>query len=247
MPDTSAVVLWALLGITQSDALISRGPAGKLFWAGPSTPEQRWKQLRLGALSARWLDIWAGVRSTRFKTAHAPGLSPSFFSSMSSLRFGECWRVPLCRVSPQWRSSGKTSTEKWDCGAVLCAQPFSPSSDLSYLFFSSSLPLSVSLSLPLPPSASRHSSTHAHTLIHTHMHEWVQTRWNPPLSVSLVNTLAHRHKHTFRQSKSKQRAARERKEIKEENSHQARETMEKGKGKDLEVESKHREERGHWE
>lgn len=155
--------------------------------------------------------------------------SPLLFPlTASSLCFGECWSALLCRLSPQWRSSGKTSTGKWDCGAVLCAQPLSPLiGSLLYLalFFSLSLPLSVSLSLPLPHSASRHSRTHAHTNSQTH--EWVQTHSNL-LSLSLLLIL--RHKHTFRESKSKQRAARERKEIEREQSHWARETIEKRKG-----------------
>lgn len=126
-----------------------------------------------------------------------------------------CGSVLLCRVSPQWRSSGKTSTGKWDCGAALCAQPPSLSphliSHLS-LFFSLLPPFfpSVCPSPFLTMPAGTEACAHAHTkagvsaypLRHAHSH-----------SVSPVNTLAHRHKHKLRQSKSKQRAAGERKEI----------------------------------
>lgn len=120
------------------------------------------------------------------KTAHAPGLSPPFPLVVSSLCFVECSSVLLCRVSPQWRSSGKTSTGKWDCGAVLCLSlPSSDLSSISLFPLPPSLPLSVGPSHPLPQSASRHHGTH--TCAHRHARSHTHTR-----------TRTHTHTHTHK-------------------------------------------------
>lgn len=120
----------------------------------------------------------------------------------SLLRFSECWSARFCRVSPQWRSSGKTSTGKWDCGAVLCALSLSLSphliSPLS-LFF----PPSLSLSRSVRPSPPLYLSLPAGIAARTHKRMSEYTLGRTP---SLVNTLAHRRKHTLTgESISKQR------------------------------------------
>lgn len=203
------VVLWLWWWMTPSDGLIFAELQGKLLESRPSDPEpRRWKQLGLCAVSANWLDTGDGVRATWPKTEHAPEPIPSFslrpLSAPGRLLSSLPHPFQMAVVWDDFRK--KVGLRGGACTLPLYPHLISP---LSLLVFS--LPSSVSLSLPLPRPASRHTTrTPMHACARTHTR--VSTHSLEPSLLSVANTLAHRHKHTLRQSKSKNRGGRERRE-----------------------------------
>lgn len=134
------------------------------------------------------------------------GVAGLFASALSLPNGGRLRRLP--------QESGTVGR----CYVLCLSLSLSPHliSPLSLFFFTPSLPPSLSRSVCPSPYLSLPAGTAARTHIHKRMSEYTLTRTlSFSLSLSLVNTPAHRCKHTLRQSKSKQTAKREKEEREE--------------------------------
>ena len=189
MPVTPVVVSWPCGGKPYQTVWSLEGQPGSSSGLGLPIQSRGDENSSVSALFLPAGLILEPVSGWRVPKQHMLLASPLLFLlTLSCLRFGEYWCVLLCRVSPQWRSSGKTSTGKWDCGAVLCAQPFSPLIwSLLYLSFFS-LPPSLIRSVPPPTSLCQQAQRHARTHTHKRMSEYTLT-WTLSLSLSLSLSL----------------------------------------------------------